>query len=442
MKKTIAILLSVSCLFGLNSCFKTEDDIFSESAAQRLDTLESTYRELLSSSENGWVLQYFASESEQGYPFVMQFDKTGSVTIAGNNSESTSGSYKEETSTYDFVQDMSVVLTFDTYNTIFHEFSQPSTDGVGHGGDYEFQIKGVSADQDTIYLVGKKTAIEMRMVRFPMGATYTDTKGVQKTVESWSGYFTAIKEATSALFNTKLPTYTLNGPVQNYEVSGMGSGVMNFVPEGLTETEASSRTYTRGIIVNLDNSIRLSSPFTGEENEFKFQTMKLSADGSKMEAVDGTKDVTLSLPVLGKLFVGNSLTWSLSKANCQGQFATLVQNLADGLLKYSKKAKFTSLIFGYDTKQACHYLSIKTSGFTGKLYGEFTTVDDTTVKFTFNGNGDNNGKAFLQNVAAVQPLLDFLQSTNFNLSATSSFAPTTMSLTSAANSADTALLSL
>ena len=134
MKKTIAILLSVSCLFGLNSCFKTEEDIFDQSPAQRLNKLTSDYREVLSGSENGWVLQYFASETEQGYPFVMKFDKSGKVTIAGNNSVSTGGVYKEESSTYDFVQDMSVVLTFDTYNEIFHEFSSPQTDGVGHGG--------------------------------------------------------------------------------------------------------------------------------------------------------------------------------------------------------------------------------------------------------------------------------------------------------------------
>ena len=80
MKKTIAILLSVSCLFGLNSCFKTEEDIFDQSPAQRLNKLTSDYREVLSGSENGWVLQYFASETEQGYPFVMKFDKSGKVT--------------------------------------------------------------------------------------------------------------------------------------------------------------------------------------------------------------------------------------------------------------------------------------------------------------------------------------------------------------------------
>ena len=166
MKKTIAILLSVSCLFGLNSCFKTEEDIFDQSPAQRLNKLTSDYREVLSGSENGWVLQYFASETEQGYPFVMKFDKSGKVTIAGNNSVSTGGVYKEESSTYDFVQDMSVVLTFDTYNEIFHEFSSPQTDGVGHGGDYEFQMKGMSADKDTIYVMGKKSGIDMRLVRF------------------------------------------------------------------------------------------------------------------------------------------------------------------------------------------------------------------------------------------------------------------------------------
>ena len=55
MKKTIAILLSVSCLFGLNSCFKTEEDIFDQSPAQRLNKLTSDYREVLSGSENGWA---------------------------------------------------------------------------------------------------------------------------------------------------------------------------------------------------------------------------------------------------------------------------------------------------------------------------------------------------------------------------------------------------
>ena len=188
MKKTIAILLSVSCLFGLNSCFKTEEDIFDQSPAQRLNKLTSDYREVLSGSENGWVLQYFASETEQGYPFVMKFDKSGKVTIAGNNSVSTGGVYKEESSTYDFVQDMSVVLTFDTYNEIFHEFSSPQTDGVGHGGDYEFQMKGMSADKDTIYVMGKKSGIDMRLVHAATEEDFTteylDYKISVKTVHS------------------------------------------------------------------------------------------------------------------------------------------------------------------------------------------------------------------------------------------------------------------
>ncbi len=439
MKKTIAILLSVSCLFGLNSCFKTEDDLFDKSAAQRLDELQSNYREVLSSAENGWVFQYFASEEEQGYPFIMHFEKNGSVTVAGNNSVSTDNAYKEETSTYDFVQDMSVVLTFDTYNTIFHEFSQPGSDGVGHGGDYEFQVKGVSANKDTVYVMGKKTGINMRLVKFPKGATYT-VNGETKTVSSWEDYFTAIKANTAALFNSKFPTYTLTAGGESFNVSGMGSGVMNFVPSDATEADMSSRTYSRGVIVNLDNTVRLSSPFKGENDKFSVQTFGLSDAKDKMVALDGTLDAVLSLPTLANLFA--QLTWTISPSTLEGQFSTLYDAVAAGLVQYNKNIKLSGLGFGYDSTEGKNYLNIKSSKYTGKLYFEAGIFNDNTVTLKFTGTGDKNGAVFLKNVAALQQLIDYLESDGFTLSTATPFAPLTVTMVNASNQADKAVLTL
>ena len=439
MKKTIAILLSVSCLFGLDSCFKTDDEVFDKSAAQRLNELQTSYREVLSSAENGWVFQYFASEEEQGYPFVMKFDKNGGVTIAGNNSVSTSNAYKEESSTYDFVQDMSVVLTFDTYNTIFHEFSQPGDDGVGHGGDYEFQIKGVSANKDTVYVMGKKTGINMRLVKFPMGATYT-SNGESKTVSSWEDYFTAIKANTATLFNSKFPNYTLSAGDESYVVSGMGSGVMTLVPSDATESDVSSRTYYRGLIVNLDNTVRLSSPFKGENDKFSVQTFGLADAKDKMVALDGTLDAVLTLPTLATLF--GQLTWTMSSTTLEGQFATLYDAVAAGLVNYNKNIKLSNLGFGYDSTEGKNYLNIKSTKYTGKLYFEAVIFNDTTVTLKFTGTGDKNGAAFLKNVPALQQLINYLESDGFVLSTATPFAPLTVTMVNASNQADKAVLTL
>ncbi len=440
MKKTIAILFGVSCLLSLNSCFKTEDDLFDKSAAQRLNELQSTYREVLSSAENGWVLQYFASDEEQGYPFVMKFDKYGSVTIAAKNSASTSNTYKEETSTYDFVQDMSVVLTFDTYNTIFHEFSSPGDDGVGHGGDYEFQMKGMSANKDTVYVMGKKTGIDMRLVKFPMGATYNTTSGEQKTVSSWEDYFTAINANTAALFNSKFPTYTLTAGGEKYNVTGMGSGFMTFVPADATDADASTRTYYRGIIVNLDNTVRLSSPFKGENDKFSVQTFGLSDAKDKLVALDGTKDATLALPSLAELF--KQLTWTMPNATMEGQFATLYNAVAAGLVNYNKNIKLQSLGFGYDTTEGNNYLNIKSNKYNGKLYCSILPVDDNSVTISFTGTGDKNGNVFLKNVPEIMQLIDFLQANNMKLSTPMPFAPLSVTISNSANEADKAVINL
>ena len=442
MKKTIAILLSVSCLFGLNSCFKTEDDIFDQSPAQRLNQLTSDYREVLSGAEDGWVLQYFASETEQGYPFVMKFDKNGSVTIAANNSVSTGGTYKEEKTTYDFVQDMSVVLTFDTYNEIFHEFSSPADDGVGHGGDYEFQMKRMSENKDTIYVMGKKTGIDMRLVRFPKGAQYTDAAGATKTVDTWADYFTAISANTARLFNSKLPAYTLTAAGESFKVTDLGSGVMTIVPSDATDQDAASRTYYRGVIVNLDNTVLLSSPFTGENDKFSVQNFKLTDDGSKMVSTDAGQDATLGLPSLSTLLVSDGLTWTMAASDVEGQFKTAFDAAATGLANYAKGVKLQSFIIGYDAKENVNYLNVKTNKFQGKLYVNITAVDDSTVKFAFTGTGDKNGTVFLKNVAELQQIIALLQSGDFKLSTEKLFTPLTVTIANATNAADKALLKL
>ena len=417
MKKTIAILLSVSCLFGLNSCFKTEEDIFDQSPAQRLNKLTSDYREVLSGSENGWVLQYFASETEQGYPFVMKFDKSGKVTIAGNNSVSTGGVYKEESSTYDFVQDMSV--------------------GVGHGGDYEFQMKGMSADKDTIYVMGKKSGIDMRLVRFPMGAQYTDAAGATETVGSWADYFKAIEANTARLFNNKISGYTLSSGDETFDVDGLGVGVMALTPVGLSEIEAASRTYYRGIIVNLDNTIRLSSPFKGENGKFSVQDLAIDAANTKMTSPDGT--VTLNAPTVEQLFKMAGASWMIDPETMTAKTKTLYDAAVEGAATKKRTVEFG---YQYDSKteKICMVVKLLQAGTTkasvALFYLDATVASDGTLTYTADGSGDRNAQSYSKNVPG---LLDFVKGMagSYGVTAETPFSPVKMKFVNKADGNDT-----
>ena len=161
MKKVFSIILCGVAVAGFTSCGNEEEDIFDESSALRTNHAVATYSELLTSAENGWVMEYFANEEEPGYPMLMKFDKSGAVTIAAKNHYSNNDVYSTEESLYEVIADYGPVLTFNSYNTLFHIFSTPDDipdtpieesdeTGLGHEGDYEFVI--YEADADHFYM--------------------------------------------------------------------------------------------------------------------------------------------------------------------------------------------------------------------------------------------------------------------------------------------------
>lgn len=431
--------MSVACLLGLNSCFKTDEDVFDKSPAERLNEAKQKYTELLTGATDGWVMQYFANQYEQGYPMIVKFDKNTAVTVAANNSVSSSAGYQEETSTWSIVNDFSSCLSFDTYNSLLHAFSDPGSDGLGHEGDYEFQIQRTSANQDTIYCIGKKTSLEMRLVRFTKGESYTAADGSTKTLDTWADYFSAISAKQSQMFSTKLPKYILEAAGERFEVTGMGSGVMSMVPEGISDVEAQSRTYTRGIIVNLDGSIRLSSPFTGENGKFSIQNFKFNDDKSKLVSIDANQDATITPLSLSTLAADNKITWTLNKDGMTGKFAEMYTAVNTDLGLYRKGTTLRNFQFGYDSAKSSYFFGFKANKYSGKYYVNVTIVDEKTIKLEYTGNTDNNGAVFYRNCPSLKTLLDLVSSGNISLSAENPFTPTAITM---AIGSDSAVLSL
>lgn len=150
----------------LQSCTNEVDDLFDTPAQQRVNEEIKAFRTLLTSSELGWVMNYYPSATQKYGGFAM------TVKFEGNNatfaSEITGDPTRTATSLYSLKADMGPTLNFDSYNEILHFFSDPDNSGgaglgKGYEGDYEFIIQ--SHSENEILLKGKKTKNIIKMIR-------------------------------------------------------------------------------------------------------------------------------------------------------------------------------------------------------------------------------------------------------------------------------------
>lgn len=253
------ITVAAAVLTVTASCNKEEDLLFDQSTAKRLNAATENYAKRLADSKGGWIMEYYATNdaaeynsgeaaSYMGFPIVTQFNADGSVLVAMNNafsgdhnfsedSRSFSGSgYKEEKSLWQIIGDNGPVLTFNTYNELFHTFSDPrsySVEDLGWGnsssniqgqgllGDYEFIMIDVPEGGQHIMLKGKKRGTYIRLTRLPEGTDFdaylTDLKNFQKLVfpQTAPNYCVLTvdgdKFKTNEMFSTIPNLYTYDG---------------------------------------------------------------------------------------------------------------------------------------------------------------------------------------------------------------------------------------
>ncbi len=165
--KRILYLIFMASILSLHSCVKDEENIFDSSSSERMAEALTEYDSILTEAPNGWVMSYYPEEDHSigGYVFLCSFNSDGEVTVA---SEITTDNYEpgdQVTSLYKLISDEGPVLSFDTYNEIFHYFSEPSSSDVdGYSGDYEFVFTSVSSD--SIIMKGKK--YENKIIMTPL----------------------------------------------------------------------------------------------------------------------------------------------------------------------------------------------------------------------------------------------------------------------------------
>ena len=156
-KKIKYIAFSFCLCFGFISC--QSDDLSINSEDRVVDYLKK-YDEILKDGEGKWLMEYFPNEEQYGgFLLMMEFSENKKVRIYPENMlcGDLENGYSE--SLYQLKADQGPVLSFDTYNKVLHYFCDPSPDGKGYEGDYDFIFQSVTSD--SIWVTGKKRGYKM-----------------------------------------------------------------------------------------------------------------------------------------------------------------------------------------------------------------------------------------------------------------------------------------
>ena len=380
------------------ACSRDEESLFDKPAAIRAQEAIDNALDVLTSAENGWEMAYFPNleASAKGYNMVLKFSKNGNVSVTAKNSATTANKIMTDTaSTWAVKSDYGPILTFDTYNDVFHAFSDPKENGAGLLGDYEFLI--LKATPELVLLKGKKHS------------AYTVMRPMKNT--DLAAYFTACEKMQSKLFgNNNIVTltqgdnkmYLYNGAEGQFQSAAYGSPL---VAEAATYHPVCSTE--DGIIVSMGFGEDIHDHifyYNEEKGELK------SEQGAVMNA--GNLNV-----LFGAYFTDNALGWAVDYAG-QEAVEELLSAVNTAMNNTSAKMK----VMGYGYKQSLnmyeggYFLLINFTYKQGKKNQEKKLV--WTVDLTQDESGitvanavpyDKNTETFLEKqIPAAQAVADLM----------------------------------
>lgn len=164
MKQIFRYITIIALALSALSCVSKIDPIFDGSADERVNQQIAHVEEVLMSSPNGWIVEYYPASDLYfgGFNMLLKFTEGRTVTAASE----LSGVQTTATSKYSLIHSAGCVLSFDTHNEVIHLFSDPESSvgygaGYGYEGDFEFVV--LESSEDVIRLRGRKTGNFMTM---------------------------------------------------------------------------------------------------------------------------------------------------------------------------------------------------------------------------------------------------------------------------------------
>jgi hypothetical protein len=395
----------------------------------RINHAVADAKEVLLSSGNGWVMEYFPTNDQAGVTFLVKFNKDEMATMATVNEYVTT--YTEGKGVWDVIADNGPVLTFNTFADIFHLYADPSSGlgkglGLGLEGDYEFIIMKVS--DDFIQLKGKKRGTDITLQR--MGDN-----------QDWKEYFTVLKSIDASLFNKNI-SVTLNLMVGDkaYTLQNGASHIFTATPVNAEETSDDEATVIEIPFIITTDGIRFAQAFkVGDES---IRAFKLSDDKKYLYAVENPEArITSGLPLsffLEESVWTSGISWLIDDKHLGGAFETAYTNVVSGC-KTIYKEDFNSFFFKYKPVRGEKTLSFKSG--TSKVYEGAYDFDISLkpgsteeVVFTNKGKMDANGDIYLKNIPGFKEIIDLSTGSSFTVTTDAPLALSTLKFTSVSDS--------
>ncbi len=413
MKKALYILPVLA--LGLAACSNEEESIFDQSAAERLEAGQKEYFSTLCADGGIWAMEYFANEEEPGYMFVMQFHADKSVDVHTDH-KWIGSKYRSERSLWDVINDNGNVLTFNSYNTLFHVFSTPENiegsdaplnsngedvdeQGYGHDGDYEFML--MENSNGNIRLLGKKRGYYAYLRHLPSD---TDPKA----------YLADIAAKRKLFANKKFPTYIMTETATGaeYDVTGLGSGVVSIMPSGSTNPYAQTETKACVITANGLRPIKAFDCIRSNDSHFGVDEFTWASDGALV--APGMR-ITATNPATN--LSRQELNWAVDTEHMSAKMVTAYEKAnseTESLKGMGRKPKIADFSIGYtlDWNTAKYAFALSFTVGSGKnaalcaYTGNLTKQSDGTILMEFNSPNEALELDVLSGAPAV---LDFLK---------------------------------
>lgn len=378
MKKISLYIIALTC--ALCACSRDEKNLFDKSAAERSAFALQNAIDVLTGSENGWEMVYFANRTSRGYNMVVKFRKDGQMIATTQNDLTTNNKVvTDSTSTWKIVNDCAPLLSFDTYNDVLHAWADPQEDGDGFLGDYEFIILDVKNDR--VVLKGKKHSAYSVLTRADGSRTPEE-------------YFKKSREMESKLMgNQNILTASINGKQYNLYNYSQDPGILY----ASTSSELVVEDCTLYPYCGTPEGLVLSFGFSDIDNPLhdeKWNERIYTFDGANLVGEIGSYLQAPNMKKYLPLYMTNIGGWTIqpegNSANINGyvdRINATLKNLA------GSKAAFKGLRLRY-----VMFYDPLTDVYTYKMYAGFqyslTGKQESDINYVFDINFNENDVTF------------------------------------------------
>lgn len=365
--KAIYYLFAASvAALTLSSCLFEEDDLFKESASQRVVSYNNDAQSVLVGQNQGWIMQYFPNPASGGYSIMTSFTQSGvckaACIFAQKNADPSATSdaaagaftlspmnpadYREASSLYTLEESNGPVLAMSSYNDIISGFVAPQDDGAGYGGDDHFVILKATAEE--VLLKGARYGARIRMTpaqadwKEELNSIYTTNKDL--FVDGVKSYYLMAGDSTFYCIESETGVLKIGNMMAdrlNYNEPQFRNALTSEERSAITNNNATfvpSAQFDQVSFVPSKEGVRFQSAY--EKSGVSGLTFAYNADSSALASENGKMKL---VPTLERYMATHDEIWNLDTAQMTGQLKETYLAL-DSIMKAKS---FTGVKIGF-----------------------------------------------------------------------------------------------